>query len=111
MANFKWFVYFVLAATVVPALSAKNHCPGNVASVPLRLLNGYKMMVAVSVDHSGPYEFLLDTGTQTTTVDPSLVAELGLTSRGADEIAGLGFQAIASSVHLDLLEAGSHSVS
>src|ERR1700757_4622601 len=110
MTTFKWLASFVLAATTVPALPAKTHCPGNVASVPLRVLNGYKMIVAISIDHSGPYEFLLDTGTQTTVVDPSLVAELGLTTQGKNEIAGLGFQTSASSVHLDLLEAGSHSV-
>lgn len=111
MTTFKWLASFALAATMVPALPAKTHCPGNVASVPLRVLNGYKMIMAVSINHSGPYEFLLDTGTQTTTVDPSLVVELKLTTQGVDVVAGLGFQASASSVHLDLLEAGSHSVS
>jgi len=46
-----------------PSTSAEPHCPGNVASVPLHLTNSHQMIVAVSVNHSGPYNFLLDTGT------------------------------------------------
>jgi Aspartyl protease len=110
MTTFKWLASCVLAANMVPALPAKTHCPGNVASVPLHLLNGYQMVVAVSVNHSGPYQFLLDTGTQTTTIDPSLAVELGLTTQGAEAIAGVGFQTSASSAQLNLLEAGSHEV-
>jgi hypothetical protein len=63
MSTFKWLASFVLAATIVPALPAEPHCPGNVASVPLHLKNSHQMIVAVSVNHSGPYNFLLDTGT------------------------------------------------
>ncbi len=63
MSTFKWLASFVLAATIVPALPAEPHCPGNVASVPLHLTNSHQMIVAVSVNHSGPYNFLLDTGT------------------------------------------------
>ena len=72
MTNFKWFVGFVLAANIVPALPAETRCPGNVASVPFRLVNRYQMIVSVSVNHSGPYNFLLDTGTQLTMLDPGL---------------------------------------
>jgi hypothetical protein len=71
MSIFKWFASFVLATIIVPALSAEPHCPGNVASVPFHLVNRYQMIVAVSVNHATPYNFLLDTGTQITMVDPS----------------------------------------
>ena len=81
MSTFKWFASLVLAATIVPALRAEPHCPGNVASVPLHLTNRHHMIVAVSVNHSGPYNFLLDTGTQITMVDPSLAAELHLNTQ------------------------------
>jgi hypothetical protein len=97
MSAFKWFASFVLAATIVPALPAEPHCPGNVASVPFRLVNRYQMIVAVSVNHSGPYNFLLDTGTQVTMVDPSLAAELHLNTQGSAEVAGVGFLASAPS--------------
>ena len=110
MSAFKWFASFVLAATIVPALPAEPHCPGNVASVPFRLVNRYQMIVAVSVNHSGPYNFLLDTGTQMTMVDPALAAELHLNTQGSAGVAGVGFLASAPFAQLDLLEVGSHAV-
>jgi Aspartyl protease len=100
----------VLAATIVPTLPAEPHCPGNVASVPLHLTNRHQMIVAVSVNHSGPYNFLLDTGNQITMVDPSLAAELHLNTQGSAEVAGVGFLASAPFAQLDLLEVGSHAV-
>ena len=104
MSTFKWFASFVLVATIVPALPAEPHCPGNVASVPLHLTNSHQMIVAVSVNHSGPYNFLLDTGTQVTMVNPSLAAELHLNTRGSAVVAGVGFHAAASFAQVDLLE-------
>jgi hypothetical protein len=110
MSTFRLFAFFVLAAIIVPALPAEPHCPGNVASVPLHLTNSHQMIVAVSVNHFGPYNFLLDTGTQITMVDPSLAAELHLSMQGSAVVAGVGFHAAASFAQLDLLQAGSHAV-
>ena len=110
MKTFKWFASFVLAATIVSTLSAETHCPGNVASVPLRLINRHQMIVAVSVNHSGPYNFLLDTGSQITMVDTSLAASLHLATQGTAEVVSVGMHASASFARLDLLETGSHSL-
>jgi hypothetical protein len=68
------------------------------------------MIVAVSLNHSGPYNFLLDTGNQITMVDPSLAAELHLNTLGSAAVAGVGFDAAASVAQLDVLEVGSHAV-
>jgi Aspartyl protease len=111
MSTFLWFASLALAATIVPAFPEEPHCPGNVASVPLHLTNRHQMIVAVSVNHSGPYNFLLDTGNQTTMVDPSLAAELHLNTLGSAAVAGVGFDAAASVAQLDVLEVGSHAVS
>ena len=110
MTDFKGFAYFLLAASIVSALSAETHCPGNVESVPLHYANSYQMIVAVSVNHSGPYNFLLDTGTQFTMVDPSLAAELHTTSQDSVPVNGTGFHTTASTAQLDQLEVGSHAV-
>jgi hypothetical protein len=107
--TFKRFAAFVVVTTIVQALHAEPHCPGNVASVPLRLTNSHQMIVAVSVNHSGPYNFLLDTGTQVTMVHPSLAAELHLKTQDSAVVAGVGFRGAASFAQIDLLEAGSHS--
>jgi len=110
MSNLKGFTLFVLAAMTVATLPAETHCPGSVASVPFHLVNRYQMIVAISVNHSVLYNFLLDTGTQITMVDPSLAAELNLVTQGTVAVAGAGFNASASFAQLDLLEVGSHSV-
>jgi hypothetical protein len=110
MATFRWFASLVLATTIVPASAAETHCPGNAASVPLRFVNRHQIVLAVSINHSGPYNFLLDTGMQVTTVDPSLAAKLRLEPRGAAVVAGIGSLQSASYAQLDLLEVGSQSV-
>jgi hypothetical protein len=109
MTNFKGFASFVLAATIVSTLSAETHCPGNVASVPFQLVNRHQIIVAVSVNHSGPYNFLLDTGTQMTMVDPTLAAKLHLATQGEAVVASVGTHASASFAQLDQIEAGSHA--
>jgi hypothetical protein len=110
MTNFKGLASLVLAATIVSTLSAETHCPGNVASVPIRLINRHQMIVDVSVNHSGPYRFLLDTGTRITLVDPSLANELKLSTCGTTDVASVGVHASASFAQLDQRDAGSHSV-
>ena len=110
MSNFKRFASFLLAATIVPALHAEPHCPGNVASVPLHLTNSHQMILAVSVNHTGPYNFLLDTGTQISMTDPSLATELHLKTQDSAVVAGIGFHSSAPFAQLDLLEAGPHAV-
>jgi len=110
MTSFKWLGSFLLAANLIFACLAETHCPGNAASVPFHLVNRHQMIVAVSVNHSGPYNFLLDTGMQITAVDPSLAAELRLIPSGAAVVAGARSLQSASYVELDLLEAGSHAV-
>ena len=110
MPTFKWFASLVFTATISPTLLAESHCPGNVASLPFRLVNRHQIVLAVSINHSDPYDFLLDTGTQITMVGPSLAAELHLNTTGAAVVSGAGFHESASFTQLDLLEAGSHAV-
>ena len=110
MTSFKWLASLVLTSTFAPTLLAESHCPGNVASLPFRLVNRHQIVLAVSINHFGPYDFLLDTGTQVTVVGASLAAELRLTTTGAAVVAGAGFHQSASFTQLDLLDAGSHAV-
>ena len=110
MTSFKVFASLVLAATIVSTLSAETSCPGNVASLPFRTVNRHQMIVPVSINHAGPFSFLLDTGTQMTMVDPALVAALHLETTGKAEVASVGMQSAASFAQASLVEAGSHSV-
>ena len=110
MTSFKVFALLVLAATIASTLSAETSCPGNVASLPFRTVNRHQMIVPVSINHAGPFSFLLDTGTQMTMVDPALVAALHLETTGKAEVSSVGMQSAASFAQASLVEAGSHSV-
>jgi hypothetical protein len=110
MTSFKTFALLVLAATtIVPTLSAETHCPGNVASLPFRLVNRHQIIVPVSINHAGPFSFLLDTGTQMTMVDPALATALHMETTGNARVASVGMDSRASFAQADLLEAGSQS--
>ena len=110
MTILKGFASLVLALATVSTLSAETHCPGNVTGLPFQIVNRHQILVDVSVNHSGPYSFLLDTGTQVTIVDLSLASDLKLSGNGSANVTSAGLQSDASLVHVDLLEAGSHSV-
>jgi hypothetical protein len=98
-----------LAAFNIPLLHAKPHCPGNVASLPFHLVLS-QIVVPVTVNHMGPYDFVVDTGTQSTMIDPSLAAELHLKTQGTVEVVGVGFSRSASFARIDLIETGSQAI-
>ena len=110
MTILKGFASLVLAVATVSTLSAETRCPANVASLAFRLVNDHYIIVPVSINHAGPYSFLLDTGTQITMVEPSLAAELHLATEGQAKVASVDAQASASFARLDRLEAGTHAV-
>src|ERR1700693_4248971 len=103
MTSFKLFASLVLTATVVSTLSAETHCPGNAASVPLQIVNRHQLIVSVSVNHAGPFNFLLDTGTQITIIDRTLANELQLIDHGSAAVAGVGFHESATLAQLDYI--------
>ena len=109
MSITKQIAALVLAATTATLL-AESRCPGNVESLPYRQLNRHQMVVPVSINHSGPYNFLLDTGTQMTMMDPALAGELHLTMSGEAGVRSGGVNSTAHMAQVDLVEAGSHHV-
>jgi hypothetical protein len=70
MSTFKWLASIALAATILPVLYAEPHCPGNAASLRFRLVQRSQIIVPVTINHTGPYDFLVDTGAQIATIDP-----------------------------------------
>ena len=102
--------FTALAATMIPTLRAETHCPGNVASLRLPAASRSRIIVPVTINHAGPYDFLLDTGAQVTMVDPSLATELNLKIQGGANFGGVGFLNHAPLAHVELFEAGMKSV-
>jgi hypothetical protein len=110
MSLIKCLASISLAAITLPVLHSQPRCPGNIASLPFQLVQRARIIVPVVINHTGPYPFLLDTGTRFTIVDPLLAAKLHLKTEGLAELVGPAFSTYASFADLDLLEAGSHSV-
>jgi hypothetical protein len=95
---------------MLPTLYAEPHCPGNVASIRPRFVGHSITIVPVMLNNSGPYDFVLDTAAQVTTVDPALAADLNLKLLGETGVMGAGFSTPAAYARLDLLEAGGYGV-
>jgi hypothetical protein len=110
MSLIKCLASISLAAIALPTLYSEPRCPGNIASLPFHLVHRSRIIVPVVINHTGPYEFLLDTGDGSTIVDPALAAELHLKTQGLAEVVGVGFNTHTSFAYLELLEAGSHWV-
>ena len=101
----------ILATIFVPFLSAESRCPGNAVSLRYSLVNGHQLTVAVTINQSGPFTFLLDTGSQVTVLDPTLAAQLHLGAEGQASVTNAGFSSSGFFSQVDAVEAGTLSVS
>jgi hypothetical protein len=86
------------------------HCPGNIASVTPRVVAGALIVVPVSINHAGPFDFLVDTGSQLTVIDPALASQLGLKAKGTVGLVSSVNLLEASVAVPDTLEVGAHMV-
>jgi len=105
-----FLVSVTLATVTLPALLAESHCPAGIASVTPRFVQRALIVIPVRINQKGPFDFMVDTGSQVTVVDPSLASELHLKPQGT-----VGLVTVASYVHAsltvpDTLEAASHVV-
>jgi hypothetical protein len=91
-------------------MHAEPHCPGNVTSLRLRLVQRSLIVVPVEINHTGPYDFMVDTGAQITTVDPALATALHLKIQGTAGIIGVGHYTCPPLTQLDSVQAGSLAV-
>src|ERR1700751_3767604 len=106
MSVLKCLVFAGLAAAA-SIVNAEPHCRGNVDSLRLRLIQNVLIVVPVTINHRGPYDFLVDTGAQITTVDPELARALDLKMEGTTGIIGVGSYARIPFTALDSVQAGS----
>ena len=97
-------------AITFPTLQAAGHCPGKVASIPLRVVENSLVVVPVQVNHSGPYDFLVDTGAQISTIDRSLAAELHLKIEGMTGVSGVATYSRSDWATIELLQSGASSI-
>jgi predicted aspartyl protease len=87
-------------------LGEASLCPGNSVSAPYRSLARSQIGILVSINHSDPYDFVVDTGAQMTVIDSDIANDLNLQSQGHVELITLDNDRIASMVRPALVEAG-----
>lgn len=94
------------------AIFGKASCPGNAEPIPYHL-DSSMITIPVTVNGSGPYDFILDTGAQISVIEPSLASELELSSQGSiGLISGTGgHHTEAQLVSAELIQAGPYAVS
>lgn len=110
MSHVKRFVAASLATLSLSALHAEPRWPGNVAGLTLRRIKDDLIVVRVLINRTGPYDFLVDTGSQITTFDTVLASDLHLRIEGTTGVSGVATQSRSAFAFLDLIEVGSHSV-
>jgi predicted aspartyl protease len=76
------------------------------STLPARTVRGYLMVVGVTVDDRGPFDFLVDTGTNTTLLDPQLARELGLQAKDMLRLDSLSSSAGVPRYFLQKLKVG-----
>jgi Aspartyl protease len=103
-------VCVTLATVSLSTPLAESHCPARIASVTPRFVQRALIVIPVRVNQSGPFDFMVDTGSQVTVVDPSLAVELGLKPQGKVGLITVASHVQASITVLDTLEAASHTV-
>jgi hypothetical protein len=103
-------VSLILAAITLPALLAESHCPAGIASVTPRFVQRALIVIPVRINQKGPFDFMVDTGSQVTVIDPSLAEGLGLKPQGKVGLVYVASYAQAALTALDTLEAASQIV-
>jgi hypothetical protein len=111
MSLIKCLLFASLLSQAASAAQGEAYCPGNVASLPLPFVQSSLIVISVEVNHSGPYDFVVDTGAQVNTIDLSLASELNLKSQGTVGVGGASTFSRSEAVYLDLVKVGDHSVS
>ncbi len=110
MTTCKLLAFPVFVVALSSALFAEQRCPRNLASVPPRVVANALFVISVRINQSGPFDFMVDTGSQITIVDPALASQLSLRTEGTvGLVTAVDLQAAPAST-LNTMEVGLHVV-
>lgn len=96
------FVLTLSACSITPAQT--------LFTVSFKVLDGYMVVVPVSINGGKPLDFLLDTGTSRTMIDSKLADGLELPTVTSGEIVGIQGAACVSLAHSDSISVGGAKV-
>lgn len=98
----RWFLAAALCIPSVPLARANS-------TAHLRRIKNDLMVAPVLVNSKGPFDFVIDTGTNTTLVDPELAAQTGLEPAGTKLLTALTGKTVVPRYVLERLQIGSES--
>lgn len=104
------FGILIAAGITIQSSHSEPRCPAGVTSLHARLVAGALLVIPVNVNQSGPYDFMVDTGSQLNVIDPTLAAHLNLKSQGTVGLVAAAAYSEASVGVWDSLEVGSQVV-
>jgi predicted aspartyl protease len=109
----KHFALILLFSCCGAIACAAPHSPEPNTNTHLRVrtIAGYLMIVSVSINDGGPFDFLIDTGTNTTLIDPQLATELGLQPKDTLKLASLASATDVPRYYFQTFRVGPASVS
>lgn len=108
----KNIAFILLFACCASAFAAPNSQDSSTNThLRVRVIAGYLMVVSVSINDRGPFDFLIDTGTNTTLIDPQLATELGLQPKDSLKLASLASATDVPRYYFQTFRVGPASVS
>jgi hypothetical protein len=110
MTACRLFLSFALPVFTSHLVFVEAQCPAGITPVRYHSLGLSQIGISASVNHSGPYEFLVDTGTQITIIEPSLAEELKLKPQASIGVISVSNHAKSVLVIPEVIEAGGNSV-
>jgi predicted aspartyl protease len=97
----------LLAAALGAAQAhADPRCPAGASAIRILPLEPAQIAVPVDINGTGPFKFLLDTGSQITVLEPSLAEHLGLPTVGSIGIVSVAGHSTASLAGIDRIRIG-----
>jgi hypothetical protein len=102
---------FALCASAVAAAQDQTQPNPQIVTSKIKLDELNMIIVPVSINGSGPYDFLLDTGAAKTMVDQKLADQLGLPRAGEKTVVGVLASARMSVVYVNSLSVAGATVS
>jgi gag-polyprotein putative aspartyl protease len=99
-----------LVTATLSALQSKAQCPGNIHSLHASFIEHSLIVVPIRINGASPNDFLVDTGTLITIVDPALALELQLKAQASIGVTAVATTERAALGGLDTLAVESYQI-
>jgi hypothetical protein len=103
-------VLLAFGALGLTCAHADPACPAGISATQILLLESAQIGVPVEINGSGPFKFLLDTGSQLTVLEPSLAKQLELPDVGTVGIVSVAGRSTATLAGVESLGVGTNEI-